>query len=349
MIYSSDPRFIFVHIPKTAGTSIEEAVYQYQDFAVTDENIHQPLIQFREYLTHEEYDDAFKFCFVRNPFDLIYSTWKYWTFNNGLNVSFEDWVIWRYEGRMSDGVKFLEHESYRFNDEASMLSELTISWFMNRVPQTYWFVDEYGHILTDYIGSFEYLQQDFNEIVNHLKLTDVYLPHANVSRHGDERDYRQYYSERTRKIIEDRFALDLAIFGYSFDNPIPSHDRFGFVKPERDSLEKFGEELPRKMFFNHTTLPYGFSQNLKRHKMGDQFEEQLKQFELEKLKRRSNSLIHNLNKIMDNIRQYENELFDMEDGDDYLEKQKQILHERQLELMFRTKLRKIQKEISARQ
>ena len=110
MIYSRDPRFIFVHIPKTAGTSIEEAVYHYQDFVVTNQNIHQPMIQFREYLNQDEYDDAFKFCFVRNPFDLMYSTWKYWTHNNGLDVSFEDWIIWRFEGRMSDGLKFLEKE-----------------------------------------------------------------------------------------------------------------------------------------------------------------------------------------------------------------------------------------------
>ena len=348
MIYSRDPRFIFVHIPKTAGTSIEEAVYQYQDFYVTDENIHQPLIQFRENLTHEEYDSAFKFCFVRNPFDLLYSTWKYWTHDNGLMVGFEEWLIWRYEGRMSDGIKFLR-DIERFSDEASMLSELRISWYVNRLPQTYWFVDEDGNFLTDYIGSFEYLRQDFNEVVQHLNLKDVYLPHSNKGRSSDDRDYRKYYSERTRKIVEKKFALDLAIFGYSFDELIPSHDRFGFVKPERNSIESFGEEIPRKVLFNHATLPYGFSQNLKRHGLGDNFNEQLRNFELEKLRKRTHSLNSNLHTIIETIRQLENELFEMEDGEDYLEKQKQILHERQLELMFRTKLRKIQKEISTRE
>ena len=348
MIYSSDPRFIFVHIPKTAGTSIEEAVYQYQDFNVTDENIHQPLIQFRENLTHEEYDNAFKFCFVRNPFDLLYSTWKYWTHSNGLLVDFEEWIIWRYEGRMSDGIKYL-NEPYRFSDEASMLSELRISWYINRVPQTYWFVDEDGNFLTDYIGSFEYLHEDFNEIVRHLDLKDVYLPHANKNRDDSDKDYRKYYSERTRKIVEKKFALDLAIFGYSFDELKPSHDRFGFVKPERSSVESFGEEIPRKMVFNHATLPYGFSQNLKRHGVGENFEQQLKDFEMEKLHRRTRSLTSNLRKIEETIYNLENELYDMEDGDDYLEKQKQILNERELELVFKTKLKKIQNEISARQ
>lgn len=349
MIYSRDPRFIFVHIPKTAGTSIEEAIYHYQDFVVTNQNIHQPMIQFREYLNSDEYDDAFKFCFVRNPFDLMYSTWKYWTHNNGLDVSFEDWLIWRFEGRMSDGLKFLEKESYRFPDEASMLSELTISWYMNRVAQTYWFVDEDGNFLCDYIGSFEYLREDFKEIVDHLKLEDVYLPHANRTRDDDDKDYRKYYTPRTRAIVEKRFALDLSIFGYSFDEPIPPHDRFGFVKPEKNSIEKFGEEIPKKYVFNHTTLPYGFSQNLKRHGVGENFEEQIKEFELEKLRMRTRSLTSNLQKITENIKQYEGELFEMEDGDDYLEKQKQILNERQLELLFKTKLRKIQNEIRARQ
>lgn len=348
MIYSRDPRFIFVHIPKTAGTSIEEAIYQYQDFLVTNQNIHQPMIQFREYLNHDEYDEAFKFCFVRNPFDLMYSTWKYWTHDNNLNVSFEDWIIWRFEGRMSDGLKFLEGESYRFSDEASMLSQLTISWYMNRVPQTYWFVDEDGQFLCDYIGSFEYLREDFKEVVNHLKLEDVFLPHANKGRADDDRDYRKYYTDRTRKIIEKRFALDLAIFGYSFDELKPSHDRFGFVKPERDSLEKFGEDIPKKYVFNHATLPYGFSQNLKRHGVGENFEEQIKEFELDKLRMRVRSLNSNLQKISENIRQYEGELFEMEDGDDFLEKEQQILSERQLELLFKLKLNKLKNEINSR-
>ena len=347
MIYSANPPFIFVHIPKTAGTSIEEALYQYQDFSVDDGNIHQPLIQFRDYLDRNQYDDALKFCFVRNPFDLLYSTWKYWVYGHGFTCSFKEWLIWRYSGRMLDGLKFLDDE--QFPTFESKMSHIPIAWYMNRVPQTYWFVDEKGNFLVDFIGCFEFVKDDFNVIVNHLKLTDVYLPHANRNRSDEEKDYRVFYDDETRQIIEDLYSLDLSIFGYSFDEPIPQRENFGFVKPEKNSIKKFGEIVPVSISINHTSLPYGFSQNLKRHTPGDDFETQIREFELEKLKRRARSLESNLRKIYQNITNMEDELFDMEDDSvQILEKQKLILSERQLELLFKTKLTKINREISTR-
>jgi hypothetical protein len=261
-------------------------------------------------------------------------------------VDFNEWIVWRHEGRMLDGIKFLDHETQMsFNDK---MGQLTVSWYMNRVPQTYWFVDEKGNFLADYIGSFEYLKDDFDTIVKHMDLKDCFLPHANKGRDVSERDYRVYYNEKSKEIIERVYALDLAIFGYEFDELKPEHDNFGFVKPDRDSIDKFGEKMPKTTYINHTSLPYGFSQNLKRHNPGENFEEQLKDFETEKLRRRSNSLKNNLYKISENIRDLENELFDMEESDDYITKQQLILKERELELLFKLKLRKIENEISNR-
>lgn len=346
MIYSKDPKFIFIHIPKTAGTSIEEALYHYQDFSLDDGNIHQPMVQHRDYLNREDFDDYFKFCFVRNPFDLMYSTWVYWTRNNGFNIPFEDWIIWRHEGRMMDGLKYLDKSA--FNDIDEMTSQLAISWYMNRAPQTYWFVDERGRFLADFIGSFEYIAEDFKTIVNHLELTDIFLPHSNSSRSSEDKDYRRYYTDRTRKIIEEEYAIDLAIFGYSFDNSKPDHKNFGFVKEERNSISKFNLKQNNGFYINHSTMPYGFSQNIVRHNPGPEFESQLHEFETEKLRKRANSLRANIEAIYLNIKSLENELLELDESNDYIEKQQIILRERELELSFKLKLSKVEKELERR-
>jgi hypothetical protein len=40
------------------------------------------------------------------------------------------------------------------------------------------------------------------------------LPHRNQSRH---RDYRAYYNERTKKMVETFFQADIELFGYTFE------------------------------------------------------------------------------------------------------------------------------------
>jgi len=343
MIYSNDPPFIFVHIPKAAGTSIEEALYQYQDFSVNDEEIHQPLIQYRDFLLPEEYDNHFKFCVVRNPFDMMYSTWKYWTDNSNFTIPFEEWVIWRHEGRMMDGIKYVVDTG-----DEDKTGHLTISWYMNRTPQSFWFLDEEGRFLADYIIGFEHLQHGFDEVVKHLGLTDTFLPHANMGRHEDDRDYRKYYTERSRKIIEERYWLDLKLFGYDFDTLTPDVSKFGHVKPEKDSLKKYEIVYDGSFYVNHTSLPYGFNGGLRRHGTGEDFEHQLRNFELRKLEKRRNSLQHNLTSIQQNIETLENELLNIGDGIDTLDIETTIISERQKELMFKVKLHKIQKEIQNR-
>ena len=81
-----------------------------------------------------------------------------------------------------------------------------------------------GEILLHYIGRFEHLQDDFNEVCDRIGIPRKELPHVNQSKH---RDYRNYYNKRTRKMVEDAFAQDIELFGYTFDEAPSKPMRLG--------------------------------------------------------------------------------------------------------------------------
>ena len=66
----------------------------------------------------------------------------------------------------------------------------------------------------DFIGRTESFAADVALIRKHLGLPPVdELPARNMTSHGHWRDY---YNDRTRDIVADIFADDLAEFGYRF-------------------------------------------------------------------------------------------------------------------------------------
>ena len=63
--------FIFIHIPKTAGTSIESV---FGKCRAKHKTIKKTLRDIPQGKTHEDY---FKFTFIRNPWDRIVSLYEY--------------------------------------------------------------------------------------------------------------------------------------------------------------------------------------------------------------------------------------------------------------------------------
>lgn len=68
----------------------------------------------------------------------------------------------------------------------------------------------------DAIMRFESLQADLDAVLARAGVARrLVIPNFNVTPERD-RDYRRYYSARTRRIIESRFAEDLRRYGYQF-------------------------------------------------------------------------------------------------------------------------------------
>jgi hypothetical protein len=138
-----------------------------------------------------QFNNYFKFGFVRNPWDRIVSL---------------------YERREASGPR----DSITFGQfvEAIQYSSATCVHSSPHRYQLDWFVDPDGKVLADFIGRFERLEQDWAFIANKLGITQP-LPHWRANPRS--RHYTEYYDNRTRDIIADRFRIDIETFGYQFE------------------------------------------------------------------------------------------------------------------------------------
>jgi hypothetical protein len=74
-----------------------------------------------------------------------------------------------------------------------------------------WFVDPHGRVLADFIGNFE---SDWELIARKLKIRQP-LPHKNKNPRR-EKHYTEYYTPKTRRLVAERFKVDIEYFGFEF-------------------------------------------------------------------------------------------------------------------------------------
>ncbi len=186
---STEYRCIHVHIPKTAGTSIEASLGWYKQTSDRAQ-CHRPITQLRETLTPEEFRNYFKFAIVRNPWDRVVSWYK--------NVL----------AHAAHREKFGIAETCTLYE---FLTEHQRNWALK--PQLHWIRDSNGTIPLDYIGRFEHLQEDFARICERMGARAVRLS-ARLVRSADRRPYTSFYDFETRSIVAKRYAEEIELFGY---------------------------------------------------------------------------------------------------------------------------------------
>ena len=204
---------IFVHIPKTGGTSIESALGLLGDWRVEDTHSMYGIItspdlkrgirstaflqhldaeQLRGLLPHE-FRLYYRFAFIRNPWERMVSIYSRMDPHMQMSA--------RSAGLQLDGTSFDEFLERTENFEHVHLT-----------PQHTFVFGASGACLVDFLGRFERLTADFADICASLGLERA-LPHLNKSMHVD---YRTYYNQASRRIIERRYGEDIERFGYMF-------------------------------------------------------------------------------------------------------------------------------------
>lgn len=340
MVLSTEKNFLFIHIPKTGGSSMEETLYNYQSFNY-HEVTHGVALQYKDYLDDDFFYSLFKFAFVRNPWDLQASCWRYYVRQGEIDMTFDEFIKWKFTGSIIHKVDKLPK---RDNATIEMLRG---AFYTHRTPQTYYLINEHGDYLVDYIGSFERLEEHYKNLVDILKLEDTYLPKINVSSNPEEdRDYRKLYTPETKELVRSRFELDIKMYGYNFDDPYPVKEKMGKLNEKNNTLVKRGYTLPTDFYFSFGDLPYGLNnvRTAYQDETSNQFH--LKEFERNKSQRRINSLNQNIIKIQENIDLMENEIIENPD-DTYLynkyKREMYLLREKQI--IYKIELKKIERAL----
>ncbi len=185
MIVNHAFRFIFYHVPKTAGTSIRTALLKLPGSIAPNGSKHTTPVEAAERMP--EVQSYFSFCFVRDPWERFGSFHRF----------------------LRDRKKVSHHPlPHDVNDFAELLSRRE-PWLIGRrsiMPQ---------HLFADgcaFVGRFERLEEDALQVAQRFGKKRVNLKRLNS--HGEPMRYRDAMTARTQEIIADFYKRDIGQFGY---------------------------------------------------------------------------------------------------------------------------------------
>ena len=195
-------KFIFIHIPKCGGTSIEK----FFNSKISDYRKHDTLGMILN--QNVETENYFKFSIVRNPFDVTVSMYNYlW------NSEYKWPVLWRKKNKEFARLNFKQWVTHRYFKTPTIHSVSVAKDGGSNPSFLSFFSTKSKRFDMDFIGRFENLQEDFNIICNKIGIPQQQLPHENATNH---KHYTEYYDDETKSIVSEKYAKDIEYFGYEF-------------------------------------------------------------------------------------------------------------------------------------
>jgi hypothetical protein len=182
-------RYVFIHINRTGGANVAKAL----GMPISQ---HLTVKELVRSIGKEEWETAFKFVFIRNPYSKVVSQYNYrfrtdQTKLKTQNITFKEWVIKTY-GKEKD---------LAYYDNPKMF-----------MPQVNWLKNISSELDVDYIGRFERIHTDYNIICSMLGINKK-LPYV---KNSSREDYYRYYDKETRNIVYNWFREDFDTFRYRF-------------------------------------------------------------------------------------------------------------------------------------
>jgi hypothetical protein len=230
MLISQEKRCLFVHIQKTAGSSIaaalQTAIPDMKSFLGT----HDTAWQARCELGPAEFDDLFSAAFVRNPWDRLVSWYT-------MIIHARGRMSWWRRVRQGPVPRLWEYvyENSNSFEEFVLRCTADVRDFDGRkslcLNQFDYIADHRDRVLVNFIGRYESLTADSARLFAHLDLPGLSLPHINRSAH---KHYSAYYTDALAEVVRRRYARDIEVFGYEFQRMASPETRFGH--PERNEM-----------------------------------------------------------------------------------------------------------------
>ncbi len=212
MLISQEHNFLFVHVPKNAGSSIHrvlspycmQAQKKYPEKLLTKLHLdfdwqrhhfggHASLREAEKHIPAELFSQLYRFAVVRNPWDSMVSHYHFaqqrrghwWSRARANRLSFSDFLRFADGRRNRPGCPYVQIPFLTLQD---------------------------GSLGVHRLLRFENLSEDWATLMEELQLS-VELPRVNTSKHVD---YREFYNDADREYVARQWQEDIDAFDYTF-------------------------------------------------------------------------------------------------------------------------------------
>jgi hypothetical protein len=213
MLISHQAKFIFIHVQKTGGTSIDHMLRQHFPDAVRWHGKHGRARDGIAEMGMERWRDYYSFAFVRNPWDRLVSWYAMIDDRRRARPFYKRWQREPFKIRIWNQVVTKGRTFEEFLDNCTEIIFDRGCYKSFAFNQIDYLTDANGHMAVDQVCRFENLAEEVSGIFARLGIKDE-LPRRNKSEHGH---YSSWYDARTRDLVAERFARDIEAFGYAFE------------------------------------------------------------------------------------------------------------------------------------
>ena len=228
-IINGSHKFIFVHVPKAAGTAITLFLANFsaerdQEIGVTERgdriellfqrhfgvNKHSTALEIHQFVGPSVWEYSFTFAFVRNPFSRAYSLFRFLK---------DRWRAWPGSGimdRLNNFEKFVQSDFFATDGPVGLFR-----------PQWAWLQRETGNRpLVDFIGRIETIEDDMKKVISSIRMpldpSTVFDSTNRINASTEPEEWAQHLGEQVRQRIIYRYRVDFERLGYATD-----YERFG--------------------------------------------------------------------------------------------------------------------------
>lgn len=215
---SLNKQFLFIHVPKTAGNSIQNVLRKYSEdkivicgkhqdgverFEVRNDQYevtkHSSLKHYQEILDPHLYRKVFKFATIRNPYDRMVS----WYFSPHRGVK-----EWSREDFINLVREVPAVRDYIAISDTSSLETI---------------IDKFGLSLKlkppkldqdiNFLMRFESLEQDFKKVCQKINIPHEALP---IRNRAERKHYKTYLDQELKEMIDQKFQDEIEFGDYEF-------------------------------------------------------------------------------------------------------------------------------------
>ncbi len=200
-------KFIFVSKPKCGSTTIRAALDPFSDIGLTE--IKDPATPWDYHMTAKQikaalgernidWNDFFSFVSIRNPWAMLVSNYRYAKFDK--------------EGRGFWDPDYQGESEFPFDSFVQQVFDNRDLGVDNTVT-----VFAFDNVqLVSRIMMLEHFDVALKEIFNIIGIPYTNPTKRNVSSKGSKTTIQQWFSAKTRRMVEQQYAHDIEIGGYTF-------------------------------------------------------------------------------------------------------------------------------------